>query len=1157
MATKLIQWHTPAPLNKTFNPPPRAKLLDQLDRTQLDRPIFDRDAHGSDPLLLYFRKKIFLTLPGLISRNDYMWEYTLQDAINDFRSVYPDQEISIPEDMTYLEIFVVTLTYGELEDTLNHVLKGDAGQKDRRLVSTMLVDSREPERPDCRGTPDEIWENRYLTNDYPTERAHIATQNVDRERFGPYFLSGRDPVHDFGLVHSRIPGNRVWVCCGLPESHPGCWYGETYNQLVPFDAFPGLRQDKGKTYWQLMLSGREDSAGVVFLTNMTTQPTAWKERKFYERLASKIEKEKDSISFDFQLYSKRLSVGEASLMPIYVLEGLRRIIELEREYNEVFCLKGGKSALPVTGAAWTEYLLEFVFFTSGLQKAIEDKFPFLNEVRAVLRKKEFSREELKNISNTVSSWGEEFEEIVAYIESLNETVMEDYSLTLSGWNNSKIMSIYKRLQKISKSDISTYGSSKFTTIYNKINSEVVKAKDLIEQDRGYLGNIYDILLATINDFVKVYELPLELEKVKESARIQLRPEDNDMYSDRSTIQRNVVREFFEPPDSQLATEFEKLTDQFFTHLNASPTERRNFLAEYFDSYLDNELEGAFRESLSFEVLVGQDTLDLAKLAQLKADDFLAGWLLSDDRKVFDKVEDYQTALKLEVDEFVDQLLLIVERNIYEDAEQRKAIAALIRKKISDFELNIPKDYEETLREIGRRAFKQAQSKCIENLFETFDTRFFNENCLGYLNAMLKSPSIWLVQDTSRVLAVAKQFGFLDENDNLKDWIFSSVKLDDSTVVVVPRPPTDELKTIYLKMWDIFTDEWIGIEHEEYDPGTLKFELRSEKAQSFVIDKDLRAVRRIGGRSLDFKGIVDVNYKWKDNSCWIDSVMLALFKIPGSWLENEIRKTTEVYVVGDCDAKKAQEYHRTFFEDLVFIQTPQSVKDRTCVIRSKWQNCFATPVPVKGIEDPGSIINDIFKFYRREEAYDLQFYSDIDQERNAINLTKIPEVLAIRTDPLARQTYDVPFYLNDRYKLTSVITHRDGGHYTTYVYDPLNFQWWYFDNKNFLKGLNPKEPLAPGKSYPKGVYMPVIRDVAADSSNPKEINKLEHRPAIWIYMKEDAYEETLLRRYETTGEIRWWYMAQDLKEDAYEERLLRQYETTGEIRWWYMAQDLKE
>ena len=53
---------------------------------------------------------------------------------------------------------------------------------------------------------------------------------------------------------------------------------------------------------------------------------------------------------------------------------------------------------------------------------------------------------------------------------------------------------------------------------------------------------------------------------------------------------------------------------------------------------------------------------------------------------------------------------------------------------------------------------------------------------------------------------------------------------------------------------------------------------------------------------------DTLFKWYENSCWIDSALVGLFKIPGTWLELEIRKATTIQISdgGICDGYTAKD-----------------------------------------------------------------------------------------------------------------------------------------------------------------------------------------------------------------------------------------------------------
>lgn len=348
------QWHTYPP---KWYAKPRKKLIKVLDPDKLDSPIFSDD-HGSGPLIVYFRKKIF-SLAGVMRRNQYMWDLSKKEAVDRFMDRYDG---ATPSDGLSIEqIYLQTVNYNELEHIRTFVLRDSATDDDRRFVANLTVDNRDRRTEDCEDRQPDIWVHPYLTYDYTYPLDFTKEMNIDRKEQGPYFLSGRDPINNFGLVHDDVERNITWVCCGLDRDTPGCWYGTIGGQYVSYNFAPGMRENKDQLV-DAIVRRNLNGLQAMWVQERPT-PTMWKDKTFYLSLDAKITGKKEELNdLVLEYMFNQFNVG----MSKQLLDGLRQILTWEFIYNEVFCLKDAPKQLPSSDKDWREFIDEQLFLKSDV-----------------------------------------------------------------------------------------------------------------------------------------------------------------------------------------------------------------------------------------------------------------------------------------------------------------------------------------------------------------------------------------------------------------------------------------------------------------------------------------------------------------------------------------------------------------------------------------------------------------------------------------------------------------------------------------------------------------------------------------------------------------------------------------------------------------------
>jgi len=317
------QWHT-------FDPRPKLTqhvltLEELLDPDNIELPVF-HFMHGDEEDLVYFRRKMW-QLPRIMQDQGYLDDIPEEEMAYYYEEIYGEEP---PSSYTRLQIYIATVNLNDLKYDLAHMLTRNARDTDREFVADFLLDTRDPtDYLDCRGSNPRLWQKPLFVEDYTFERQYNTRLYIDRKKKGPYFLSGRDPVNNFGIVFEQGTSRRWWVCCGLPEKHPGCWKGAKLDELQKLDLFAGQTEDI-EAYLKAVISGKRNRLREMWLAKQPVPPTRWKDFEWYENLEEEIYRLKEENA---DLVAEYLGSRFAGEMP----EDLEKIVRKLYQYNEVFC----------------------------------------------------------------------------------------------------------------------------------------------------------------------------------------------------------------------------------------------------------------------------------------------------------------------------------------------------------------------------------------------------------------------------------------------------------------------------------------------------------------------------------------------------------------------------------------------------------------------------------------------------------------------------------------------------------------------------------------------------------------------------------------------------------------------------------------------------
>lgn len=245
-------------------------------------------------------------------------------------------------------------------------------------------------------------------------------------------------------------------------------------------------------------------------------------------------------------------------------------------------------------------------------------------------------------------------------------------------------------------------------------------------------------------------------------------------------------------------------------------------------------------------------------------------------------------------------------------------------------------------------------------------------------------------------------------------------------------------------------------------------------------------------------IIPTNFKWKSvggGSCAFDSLFTALFKVPGTWLQDQIFNASNVRpLTQKCNA---DEFHGAVLDDIIFLQSPLAER-AYCLAREAFYACVGKPVQW---DDPRELLSRILTFYRLDDfLYDYKTlnaqsrvvpnrvrFADAPEPQNMqMILFEVEDANNILVNRAGTVRFTVPETINDgTFTLLSCMVSK-GGHWLSYTRD-WNGEWWKFDaiqnvQQNLGQGM-PREVLQGSATEQPAAYLYVKRQQAPTQPPP--------------------------------------------------------------------------
>lgn len=312
-------------------------------------------------------------------------------------------------------------------------------------------------------------------------------------------------------------------------------------------------------------------------------------------------------------------------------------------------------------------------------------------------------------------------------------------------------------------------------------------------------------------------------------------------------------------------------------------------------------------------------------------------------------------------------------------------------------------------------------------------------------------------------------------------------------------------------------------------------------------------------------ISQTSFKWLENSCWADSMLIALFKLPGTWFEKFIRDSEVIRLFISpqninqvCSYDDAKHIHEALLQDIYNLQSNKPNEE--CISRKLFFNCTK-------MYQKGRLIGDFASAlaFLQALAYIYGITDQILFDENIvlldenlvttdISLPVFKEIIVTKNFPKMlvfshELQYATPHFQiipmkspppnkirifrggeSKEYILSSAIVYRNG-HFMSMVKDPRTEEWWFFDSKaktSYLDQFGNENNMFPD-AYPvrnlgknptilqSPVKMRVVNLYPSDTLKAYQImsdSMLTHYVNVFIYQDE---EDINIIKYSTKEE----------------------------------------
>ena len=995
------RWHTYQPRETR-----RARLRDQLAN---DTDAIFSYVHPYSDLLVYFRKKIY-SLADVMRRNRYNWDLTEMNAALFFAKRHEEPP---PRGVSIEQVYLASINYDELEYLLSHVLdQARANEADRLLVGNMLFDDRDKRKPDCLGRSPDTWVQAYLLEDYTSNLRYVNEYELDEDKVGPYLFSGRDPIHNWGLVH-RTPTRDLtealedrlvtYVCCGRPRNDPGCWYGEVRGIYVAYDFAPAFR---GPEYEEAVLR-RDDDTLKQLWAGERPDPTLWQNPGFYRRLDAKIQAKKGEVA---PLVVAYLLTRFDDTMPPELLDGLRELVKMQRTFNAVFCLS--EETLPAGDAKWAAFLDRTLFAKQPiLFELARGVFIPNTDVRLPWKRPLRNRADVMSVIDEVGFSDTNFTNALRLVA--------DEFRTVDAWN----LGAWKGV-----SDMNDY--VKFATVVAL--GKVQEAREARRELRETASDVYD---RALNEYEQdrlvpddFYDLDIETPEIE--------------MPNLKTVTEDLKR------GRAVETELGRLRPRRFKEIGISRTELED-LIEIAQALIDKHRPFEMPTGALERVLTQRrQMLDNYKRAAITHDEALARNAIYQGLSL----GEYRSQVQLKALAAADALRNATDA-LVDVSDQR-----LFKADIALFEFEENRLWEEHKE---RRRLEEAERLRLEEQVRQMALDEERKLQAAEEQRRLEEDKRLRLEEATKQLALADRQKREEERrlQEAKDKEAQQRKID------AARKKEELAAAEKLRLDEEYNQQLLRAEEarklyqrDMYDDTDAERDAKKKELIKLgvLVNRSIKPTKRT---RWEFSGtepalLSRANMQFENNSCWVDSAMTALFKVPGLWLEQHILKAKEVQTYAACEQTVAQALHDAIVDDMLYIQDPDVEKDKCSVSRYFWAKCMRQPVKSGAFGDANASIRSILDFYRvpsENVSYNYQEPGAM-VESIPLNFGRVGGgfdlVLFFHDTAGANVSFESgspPAEIEGEYTLTSGIVDV-GNHFRAYVRDPVAAQWWLIDIK---------------------------------------------------------------------------------------------------------------
>lgn len=260
--------------------------------------------------------------------------------------------------------------------------------------------------------------------------------------------------------------------------------------------------------------------------------------------------------------------------------------------------------------------------------------------------------------------------------------------------------------------------------------------------------------------------------------------------------------------------------------------------------------------------------------------------------------------------------------------------------------------------------------------------------------------------------------------------------------------------------------------------------------------------------------------WAANSCWLDSVFLALFgysgnKITEHVLTKGIGNYTSVLITytdgtsqiieSKCSKNELEELHENIVQDIIQISSPLITNDTVCKLRTRnaWTKCVRDALPIDSVTGVATgefgtataVLETLKQIYKIEE---------LEMKDSEIDVSgSLSSQVVIDAKPLTRfYAFNTNYYDNGNDTRTqlqvdldnnlfslSAIVCGSGTHFVTYLKDFYAKEWLYID--------------VTGGGW-KIISSPVL------DNDVHNLSKNTYKPLIYFYLRKDDINDLLAK-----------------------------------------------